>query len=310
MLGAVVGTTIVQSLPAVWLVGISKLLGSFFAGPVATGTPVYGLLPGIWGTVMVVVVALGLAVPPALGLALLATEFPFGPLTRHVDVLLGTLGGIPPIIYAILGQVLVQTIIRDKFTGQSIGSPQVVTAIVGVGPDRLGVLQTPLGIPNSVLLGAGLIALLIIPYITPLIQDAIRGVPPEYREASLGLGATRWYTTTHVVLPGAIVGIVASVTLGTLRAIGEVEIAFFCIGSALRPMGLPVPLWDVFEQVSPLPAIGAGLMGGIGGENEGGVSGVAGAVASFTGLLLIAIAAVVVVGSNYLQGVLARRSRA
>jgi phosphate transport system permease protein len=309
MLAAIIAFTVVQSVPVLWLVGISNLFGPVFSGPAVSSKVLYGLLPPIWGTFLVAVVAVGVALPPVLGLALLATEFPCGPLTRYSDLILGTLGGVPPIIYAILGLFVVETFVRAKFTGEGIASSQVRDAIVGFGPDRLPVTLVPEAMPNSVFLGGALIGLLIIPYITPLAQDAIRGVPGELREASYALGASRWYTTVRIVLPGALPGIVTGVTLGALRAIGEVEIAYFCIGSAFRAVGMPVPLWDIFEMVSPLPSAGAGLLGGIGAEGEGGVSGVAGAVASFTGLLLLVIAAAIVVGSSHLQRALTRRAR-
>jgi phosphate transport system permease protein len=309
MLVTVVGLTVVQSVPVLWLVGVPSLFGSVFSGPAVASKVLYGLLPPIWGTVLVVIVALGVAVPPALALALLSTEFPFGPLTRYVDLILGTLGGIPPIIYAILGLFVVETFMRPKFTGVGIPNALVRDAIVGSGPDRLPATLVPEAMPNSVLLGGTLIGLLIIPYVTPLIQDAIRGVPGELREASYGLGASRWYTTRHIVLPGALAGIVTGVTLGALRAIGEVEIAYFCIGSAFRAVGLPIPRWDIFEMIPPLPAAGAGLLGGIGGENEGGIAGPPSAVANFTGLMLLVIAGIIVIGSSYLQQALARRSR-
>jgi phosphate transport system permease protein len=309
MLATVVAFTVVQSAPALWLVGLPNLFGSVLSGPAVSSKALYGLLPPIWGTLLVAFFALAIAVPPSLALGLLATEFPCGPLTRHTDFILGTLGGVPPIIYAILGQFVVETFMRPKFAGEGITTSQMIAAIVGSGPDRLPATLVPDAMPNSVFLGGTLIGLLIIPYITPLVQDAIKGVPPELREASYGLGASRWYTTTRIVLPGAAVGIVTGVTLGTLRAVGEVEIAFFCIGSAFRAVGMPIPPWDVFEMVSPLPSAGAGLLGGIGGEGEGGVSGQAGAVASFTGFLLLVIAAAIVVGSAYLQRTLARRTR-
>jgi phosphate transport system permease protein len=309
MLGTVVTFTVVQSAPVLWLVGLPSLAGSVFSGPAVATKALYGLLPPLWGTFLVVILALGVALPPSLALALLATEFPVGAPSRYLDLVLGTLGGIPPIIYAILGLFVVERFVRAKFAGEGIAQEAIITAIVGSGPDRLPAIRVPVGMPNSVFLGGLLIGLLIIPFVTPLIQEAIRGVPVELREASYGLGASRWYTTTRIVLPGALPGIVTSVTLGTLKAIGEVEIAYFCIGSAFRTVGLPVPLWDVFEMIPPLPSAGAGLLGGIGGDNEGGVSGTAGAVANFTGFLLLLAAAAIVVGSARLQRWLQQRPR-
>ena len=90
----------------------------------------------------------------------------------------------------------------------------------------------PTGGNNSVLLAGIVLALLAIPFMAPLIEDALRNVPNEPKQASLALGAGRWYTLVHITLPHALAGIVSAVRLGVLKVLGDLMIALFVVGYA------------------------------------------------------------------------------
>ena len=158
----------------------------------------YGLVPALLGTVMIVGIALAIAVPVSISLALVTTEFQMGPLGRILRPVVTLMSGIPPIVYA-ASMLLLQLVMIPKFAADSTYDT--------FGPTKIGANPTnwpPAGVPfsagsypwesslgNSTLLGGLLVALLVIPFMTPMIADAFRNVPNSIREASLALGANR-----------------------------------------------------------------------------------------------------------------------
>jgi phosphate transport system permease protein len=273
MLVLVVGSSFILSMRALVDFGLDGLFGPILRSrAISTSVYSYGLAGPIWGTILVAAVALILALPAAIAFAVLLTELPDGPLRRMLDSILTTLTGIPPIAYALMAIFFMEAFMRPKFSGWGINATwgtnvAVLQAILGwTSWDQT---RLPVQMPNSTLLGGMLIGLLIQPFMTPLIRDALRRVPTELREASYALGAGRWHTLTRVVFPYSLPGIVAAVTLGTLKAIGDVTIAYFVIGSSTTLLHVPDPLLDVFAKTPSLAATGAGLIGGLGGPAEG-----------------------------------------
>jgi phosphate transport system permease protein len=305
MLLLIVGSSFILSMRALVDVGLDGLLGStLLSRAISPYRQTYGLQGPIWGSVLVAAVALSLALPTSLAFAILLTELPRGRITRALDGVLSTLAGIPPIAYALMGVYFMEAFMRPKFTAWTLLEYPQVNAIMGWTDYQQSLL--PIQMPNSTILGGMLIGLLIQPFMTPLIRDALRGVPTELREASYALGAGRWHTLTRVVLPWSLPGIMAAVTLGTLKAIGDVTIAYFVIGTSTSLLHPPSPLLDVFARTPPLAATGAGLMGGIGGEVEG-VQGVEQSVAYFAGVLLLILAFAIMGGSTLVERALRRR---
>lgn len=112
-----------------------------------------------------------------------------------------------------------------------VGIPSVVYGWVGLTvlvPFLAEIFDLPYG--YSVLAGAIVLAVMIFPTITSVSADAIRSVPEEYKEASYGLGSTRWQSIVHVVLPAAVPGILTGVVLGLARAFGEALAVAMVIG--------------------------------------------------------------------------------
>src|SRR5262249_47441756 len=149
----------------------------------------------------------------ALALAIVAVDFPMGPIGRLVRPVVGVLGGIPPIVYAVSVPFFITALMIPKFAANTTLNGFSAGA-VGADPATWPPADVPFsagGFPWDTtgsavanLLGGLLIALFLVPFVTPLFVDALRDVPRAAREASLALGATRIYTIRRVVLPRAL----------------------------------------------------------------------------------------------------------
>ncbi|MCL0064159.1 ABC transporter permease subunit [Dehalococcoidia bacterium] len=303
----IVHNLVEKSLLAIDMVGLSELFstefrdGAFIAGPVH-----YGLLPALWTTFLAVVVAVAIALPASLAIAVFASEFPSGLLGRGLRGLLGMLAGIPPIVYALTAGIFTRLFMIPKFCSgfRSVGDLAALgihpgdCPIPGLPPINPGMLPWAQGTPNSILLGGFVLALLVIPFMAPFIDDALRNVPFELKEASLSLGANRWHTLKKVTLPLALPGIISATAVGALKATGDVMIALLVIGRAVP--GLPTPLWDVLEMSAPLTSIGPTLVRDAAPVTHA-------PVAHFAGLLLLVIAFAIMGVATLLQRRLRRR---
>ena len=248
------------------------------------GQNTFGLLPALWGTFLVVILAMLIATPIAMMLAILSNDFTFGFMSTVVRWMNGVLSGIPPIIYAVMSIVFFRLFIWPKFAGEGIS---------------LAKLPPPSKLPldGSTLLGGILLALLIIPLMAPLMDDAIQNVPGSLKEASLSLGANRWYTLTKITLPTAFSGITNAIMLGILTALGESMIVAYAIGFSSAK--LPQPLFDILQRVAPLTSTIAGISAGNFSRAEG--SALQLSVSNFIALLLMVIAFVVLGVATYIQ---------
>jgi len=163
--------------------------------------PQYGIAPLLTGTFMSTLVALAVAVPLGLLVAVYLSEFA-GPRTREtIKPTLELLAAVPTVVYGYFALLFVTPLLQQ--------------------------MLRPLGVelPGFNLLSAGLVmGLMIIPYIASLSEDAMRAVPRSMREGSYAMGATRLETSFRVVVPAAVSGVVGAVILGMSRAIGETMI--------------------------------------------------------------------------------------
>ncbi len=253
-----IGGLLWSSVPALTQVGLPRIFSNDYS-TIADGTynpTAVGLLPAIWGTVLLALLVLCMATPAALSLALFASEFSIAGLGRLVELALSLFAGIPPVIYGVFAFFIGQTFFVPKFAGEYL-TEQEIRALPGMPPLNAATLP---GI-TSTLMGGVLLTLLVIPFMAPLMLDAIRSVQPGLKEASMGLGANRWHTLRRVMLPAALPGLVTAVSLGLLKTIGDVVIAVMAVGWGANH--LPVPLWDVFQKTAPLSGAAAGLMGGM-----------------------------------------------
>jgi phosphate transport system permease protein len=279
-LAAIIVNLIVHSWPAITQEGW-RLFSTTFnssSGP-------HGLIPAMWGTFLVVAISMLIAVPVSLAMAIISSDFSFGKSSIAMRWILGTLSGIPPIIYAVMGIIFFRLFIFPKFAG------------MGLPPESLPAFDKLPFDSSATLLGGILLAMLLIPLIAPLLDDAIQSIPFSLKEASLSLGANRWHTLIRVTLPCAFPGISYALILGVLTALGEAIIVTFTIG--LVAPELPSPLWDVLERVAPLTSTVAGIA--TGGFTRATGSALNQSVASFIGLLLLLIAFVILLLAGYFQ---------
>ena len=206
-----------KAMPAIGEFGLGFLFTSAW-NPVEEQ---YGALPMIYGTLMSSAIALLIAVPLGLGTAIFLSE-DFIPLQiRTVLVfLVELLAAVPSVVYGLWGIfVLIPFISRPLggFLHNTLGwLPLFASEPAGPG-----------------MLPAGMVlAIMILPIITAISRDSLASLPPDLRQASLGLGATRWTTIFRVLLPAAFSGIVGGIMLGLGRAMGETMAATMLIGNA------------------------------------------------------------------------------
>jgi phosphate transport system permease protein len=132
----------------------------------------------------------------------------------------------------------------------------------------------------------------------PLIDEAIRNVPKALKEASIALGAGKWYTITHTILPNAMYGIIAATALGCLKAVGDLMVVAYACG---REPQIPEPWWDVFQNaLVPLTTTAGSLSGALIISYP--CQGYSCSAAYFSGILLLVMALIVLGMASLLQG--------
>lgn len=206
--------------------------GEFFTGaewfPTATPAPLFGLVPLLLGTLLVSFGAILLSLPFGLAVAVYMAEIARPGVRKILKPVIELLAGIPSVVYGFFGLVVLVPLIQKTF-----GLPVGETAFAG-----------------SVVL-----AVMALPTIITVAEDALRNTPRSMKEASLALGATHWQTIYKVVIPYSISGITSAVVLGIGRAIGETMAVLMVTGNAAV---IPTTF---FEPVRTIPATIAAELG-------------------------------------------------
>ncbi|MDR2791364.1 MAG: phosphate ABC transporter permease subunit PstC [Tannerellaceae bacterium] len=204
----------------------------FFNGrewlPTATPAPLFGVLPLIAGTLWVSLFAILLALPFGLGVAIYLSELAGERTRRTLKPTIELLAGIPSVVYGFFGLVALVPLIQST-------------------------LNLPVG--ETALAGALVLAIMALPTIITIAEDALRNIPNTMRESSLALGASRWQTIYRVIVPCAASGITAAVVLGIGRAVGETMAVLMVTGNAA------VMPHSLFEAVRTIPATIAAELG-------------------------------------------------
>lgn len=182
---------------------------------IGTDTAQFGLLPMIAGSILSTLGAVIIGVPLSVGTAILLAEVAPRFIREIFRPAIELLAGIPSVVYGLFGMVVLAPLIRE------IDVPR----------------NTGFGLLNASII----LAVMIIPTVTNIAEDAIRAVPREYKEGSLALGGTRWQTIVNVILPAARSGILAGIILGIGRALGETMAMIMVIGNSIA---MPSPLTD------------------------------------------------------------------
>lgn len=201
---------------------LSKFGLGFFTSTVWNPvTSVFGALPFVYGTILTSVIALIIGVPISLGVALFLSEI-MRERRRAADFLgsiVELLAAVPSVVYGLWALFILSPIVRDY-----IEKP--LHQYLGFLPVFKG---TPFGLD---FLTAGIIlSIMIIPTVSAISREVLRAVPSSQREAMIGLGATRWETVRHSVLPYARSGLFGAIILGLGRAVGETMAVTMVIGN-------------------------------------------------------------------------------
>jgi len=188
----------------------------------------YGVLALLAGTASVTVTAMLIAVPFGLGAAIFVSEFCGKRTKESLKVVIELLAAIPSVVWGFIGISVMNPLIQDVF-------------------------HVPVGL--NVLNGALLLALMSVPIMVSIGEDALKAVPDSFREAATALGATRWQVVYKVLVPAAKNGLLAAVLLGVGRAVGETMAVLMATGHAVN-----IP-HSVFDPVRTLTATIAAELG-------------------------------------------------
>jgi phosphate transport system permease protein len=209
------GVLFVSALPALKQYGPAFLWTSTW-DPVKD---VYGAAPMMFGTLASSFIALVLAVPLALSVAIFLTEFSPRWLRQPVAFLVELLAAIPSVVYGVWGIFVLIPFLRS-----SVVPP--LKSVLGWLPIFKGVFYG-----NSLLAGGIILAIMIVPYIAAVSREVLLAVPGSQREAALAMGATRWEAVRSAVLPYGRAGLIGAIILGLGRALGETMAVTMLIGN-------------------------------------------------------------------------------
>ncbi len=182
----------------------------------------YGILPLIYGSVVVMLGALVIGTPLAVGTAIFLSEIATPRVRSIVRPAVELLAGIPSVIYGFFGLIILRPIVANFTDGLGFGA---VTAWF-------------------------ILAIMIVPTIAAISEDALRSIPPGIREASYAMGATTWQTIYKVLVPAAKIGIIDAIILGMGRAIGETMAVLMVVGNApVFPESISEPIATLTTQI-------------------------------------------------------------
>ncbi|HRF07484.1 MAG TPA: phosphate ABC transporter permease subunit PstC [Xanthobacteraceae bacterium] len=222
LLFGVILTLIEGSLPALKHFGLSFLWTEDW-NPVKER---FGALAPIYGTIVTSIIAMLVAVPVGLGIAIFLTELCPQSLRRPIGVAIELLAGIPSIIYGIWGLFIFAPFLQryvQPFLIDTLGNVPGIGWLFAGPPYGIGILT------------AGLIlGIMVLPFIASITRDVFETVPPVLKESAYGLGATTWEVVWKIVLPYTRVGVIGGVMLALGRALGETMAVTFVIGNAHR----------------------------------------------------------------------------
>lgn len=215
--------TIVVIIPVVFIValvlfrGLPALTPEFIFAMPRDGMRAGGIFPAIVGTIYLTIGTAVFSIPFGILAAIYLNEYAAKNwLTRLIELAIINLAGVPSIVYGLFG---------------------------------LGLFVTFLGFGASILAGSLTLAIMTLPVIITSTREALNTVPNSFREVSFSLGASRWQTVRHVVLPNAIPGILTGTILGLSRAAGETAPILFTVAAFYLPR-LPQ---SVYDQAMVLP---------------------------------------------------------
>jgi phosphate transport system permease protein len=213
----VIGLSLAVMLGFIFFHGFKALNWTFLTEPPIDAMTKGGIFPAIVGTLYLTLGAIIIAFPLGVASAIYLNEYAKeGRLVRTIRLGINNLAGVPSVVFGLFG---------------------------------LGLFVVFLGFGSSILSGSLTLGFLILPVIIGASEEALRGVPQTYREASLALGATKWQTVYKVVLPAALPGVLTGSILGIGRAAGETAPIMFTAAAYYTPRLAT----SIFDEVMALP---------------------------------------------------------
>ena len=186
----------------------------------APNREIFGGWPAIYGTLASTTIAMLIATPLALGIAIFLTEIAPAKLKTPVGTSIELLAAVPSIIYGMWGLFYFAPIIRDVFGGQGIG----------------------------ILTAGFILAIMILPFISAISRDSMNTTPDILKESAYALGATKWDVIKDVIIPYSKAGVLGSIILALGRALGETMAVTFVIGNSHKVSG------SILEAATSIPA--------------------------------------------------------
>ncbi|MCE5296568.1 MAG: phosphate ABC transporter permease subunit PstC [Euryarchaeota archaeon] len=183
--------------------------------------PSYGIVPLFVGTLMITLVASLIAIPIGLGCTLYLSEVAGPQVRNYLKPIIEVLAGIPSVIYGLFAALVLSNWIADIF--------HPLTRLNGLN-------------------GAIILAIMMIPILVSIAEEALNSVPGNLREASYALGATRWETLKRTIIPASLPGIVAAVVLSIGRAVGETMAVIMATGNSTQFT------FNILESMRPMTA--------------------------------------------------------
>ena len=237
---AFVPTMLIEGQQDVYLVPehtipVGDVLGGTEWFPTATPSPIFGILPLVSGTLWVSFFAILIALPFGLAISIYMSEIAHPKVHKVLKPIIELLNGIPSVVYGFFGLAVIVPLLQQTF-------------------------NLPVG--ESGLAGSIVLAIMALPTIITVAEDAMRSCPQTMREASLALGASQWQTIYKVVVPFSISGITSGVVLGIGRAVGETMAVLMVTGNAaVIPSSILEPLRTIpatiAAELGEAPAGGA-----------------------------------------------------
>ena len=227
ILGGIIVSLIVGAWPAMQEYGFAFLWTQRWAP--AADPPVLGAVGPIYGTLLTSAIAMAIAIPVGLGIAIFLTELCPQWLRRPIGIAIELLAGIPSIIYGMWGFFVLGPFLADTlqpFMIRTFDGVPVLGTIFAGPPSYLSLFNASL-----------VLAIMVLPFITAISVDVFKTVPPVLKEAAYGVGCTTWEVVSNVVIPYTRVGVIGGVMLALGRALGETMAVTFIIGNSFRVSG-------------------------------------------------------------------------
>jgi len=220
IIGFIIWTVFSVGVPLIAEVGVFEFLFGMLWRP---EREIFGIFPMMIGTLLVTLLSMLISVPLGILTAIFLAEVAPEIIRNILRPAIELLAGIPSVVYGFVGMMVLVPLIR-----------------VHLGPPGF-----------SMLAGAIVLAIMALPVIITITEDAVKAVPQSYKEASFAVGATHWQTITNVILPAARSGILAGVVLGSGRAIGETMAAIMVLGNVpLIPESVLDPIRTLTANVA------------------------------------------------------------